>query len=135
MDLLVQRHWFPNYAADLGTEHWLVTPQITKDLFDIQIPRWIHAGLTEAEDWTLHTFCDASKTAYADLVFLCGGKQDKVFITLLASKNRIAPVKKITIPRLELLAAVIGARLYTSVQQGLQSSYKSIHRFKLDPTT
>ena len=29
----------------------------------IRIPRWIRAGRDEAGQWTLHTFCDASKDA------------------------------------------------------------------------
>lgn len=128
--LLLQLTWGMKIGWDAE-----VTPDISKDfknwlteskhLLDIKIPRWIHAGLEDAEDWTLHTFCDASKTAYAAVVFLRGVKHGKVFVTLLAAKSRIAPVKRITIPRLELLAAVIGARLYSSVQQSLQCSYGS----------
>jgi hypothetical protein len=32
-------------------------------------------------------------------------------VRLVCSKNRLAPVKKITLPRLELLEALVGARL------------------------
>lgn len=128
--LLLQQAWKLKIGWDkeVSTEiadnftRWLSE---AKYLFDIQIPRWIHAGGKDAEDWTLHTFCDASKCAYAAVVFLRGVRHGKVFVTLLAAKGRIAPLRKMTIPRLELLAAVIGARLYTSVQKSLQSGLES----------
>ena len=42
-------------------------------------------------------------------------------VSLVTSKTRVAPVKKISTPRLELLAALIVARLITTVQQALKS--------------
>ena len=42
-------------------------------------------------------------------------------VSLVISETRVAPVKKISIPRLELLAALLLARLITTVQQALKS--------------
>ena len=55
-----------------------------------------------------HTFCDASKLAYAAVTFLRVENQDGVDLKLLATKSRVAP-ENISIPRLELLAACIGS--------------------------
>jgi len=38
-------------------------------------------------------------------------KDDKTLVRLACSKNRLAPVKRVTLPRLELLAALVGTRL------------------------
>lgn len=59
-------------------------------------------------------FCDASAKAYACAIFL--RVERRVSICLLASKTRVAPLKEITILRLELLGATIAARLYISAQ-------------------
>ncbi|GBN08009.1 hypothetical protein AVEN_215210-1 [Araneus ventricosus] len=45
---------------------------------------------------------------------------DVVQVNLSAAKSRVAPVKTIAIPRLELLAATVGARLCRSVLSALQ---------------
>ena len=64
----------------------------------------------------LHVFCDASENAYAAAVY-SRVLVDNVFQTaLLASKSRVAPLKPLTVPRLELCGALLGAELITSVQ-------------------
>lgn len=88
-------------------------------LQQIEIPRWVMAGTNEAEELSLHTFCDASQSAYACVVFLRAVRGGKVSVFLLGAKARISPIcksaTKMTIPRLELLAATIGVRLYPSL--------------------
>ena len=65
----------------------------------------------------LHAFGDASEVAYASAVYLRVVCEDgKVYTSLVMSKTRVAPVRKITLPRLELMAAVITARLCTYVK-------------------
>ncbi|GBO11785.1 hypothetical protein AVEN_254698-1 [Araneus ventricosus] len=48
-----------------------------------------------------------------------------VHVHLLAAKSRVAPVKIVTIPRLDLLAATVGARLCRSVLSALQWTMSS----------
>ncbi|XP_045215312.2 uncharacterized protein LOC123565509 [Mercenaria mercenaria] len=55
----------------------------------------------------LHIFCDASVKAYGACAYLVSGSHS----TLVMAKNRVAPIKQLTIPKLELCAAVLGARL------------------------
>lgn len=44
--------WDAEVTPDISKDfkNWLT---VSKHLFDIKIPRWIHPGLDDAEDWTL----------------------------------------------------------------------------------
>ena len=66
-------------------------------------------------------FGDASKDAYVADVYLAQQTEDGNETYLVASKTRVTPIKKITIPRLELLASVIVSRLTATVYRALES--------------
>ncbi|GFT91531.1 uncharacterized protein NPIL_440661, partial [Nephila pilipes] len=78
----------------------------------------------EKSNLSIHTFVDASKIAYAACIFLRSeSSMGSVTVKLLQARSRIAPMKIITIPRLELMAAFIGARLFSSMKQALKLPY------------
>ncbi|GBN44278.1 hypothetical protein AVEN_211377-1 [Araneus ventricosus] len=84
-------------------------------LSDIEIPRHL-----EINDTTqMHVFVDACKEAYATCIFLRTDTSQGVKVVLVRAKSRVVPLKQATIPRLELMACCIGARLAHSVQQAL----------------
>ncbi|GFU53017.1 integrase catalytic domain-containing protein [Trichonephila clavipes] len=85
----------------------------------IKIPRCLNLSSNGIKRLTLHVFCDASKKAYAACVFLKVEYEENVFVKLIQAKARVAPLKDITIPRLELLACVLGTRLAASVKNDL----------------
>ena len=60
----------------------------------------------------LHHFCDASLSAYGSVSYLRAvNSEGKIHCTLLLGKSRLAPIRQMTIPRLELSAAVIAVRM------------------------
>ena len=70
--------------------------------------------LTEGQytEVQLHIFCDASELAYGSVAYLRYTLKDGSHTcSLVMSKSRLSPIKTIALPRLELNAAVIGARL------------------------
>ena len=68
-------------------------------------------------DIQLHGFSDASERAYAAVVYVRSTYSDgQVEVRLVASKSRVAPIKRQTIPRLELLGALILARLVNKLK-------------------
>ncbi|GFY39446.1 uncharacterized protein TNIN_335661 [Trichonephila inaurata madagascariensis] len=60
----------------------------------------------------IHCFSDASKSAYGTVLYLrfvtCNNKIETSFI---CSKSRVAPLKSLTLPHLELTAALLSDRL------------------------
>ncbi|XP_050676793.1 uncharacterized protein LOC126973507 isoform X1 [Leptidea sinapis] len=59
-------------------------------------------------------FCHASERAYGACVFVRSIHADgSVHVHLLSSKSKVAPIKPATMPRLELCAALMGARLHS----------------------
>ncbi|GFV85032.1 integrase catalytic domain-containing protein [Trichonephila clavipes] len=88
-------------------------------LASIKIPRCLYLSSNGIKRLTLHVFCDASKKAYAACVFLRVEYEENVFVKLIQAKARVAPLKDISIPRLELLACVSGTRLAASVKNDL----------------
>ncbi|UYV80734.1 hypothetical protein LAZ67_19001563, partial [Cordylochernes scorpioides] len=89
-------------------------------LSEIKIPRHIWFDQTNKNE--IHVFCDASKSAYAAVAYMRSEVQGGVHLSLLWSKSRLAPTKRVTIPRLELLACVLVARLVKSISTALTNS-------------
>ena len=68
----------------------------------------------------LHSFGDASPAAYGAAVYIkCVGEGGHASTHLAMSKSRVAPAKTVSLPRLELLAAVVKARLLKFVAESL----------------
>ena len=113
--MLMQEMWL----AGLDWDHVLPSHLATKwkkwvselpDLSQFTIPRPLR--LADPVSVELHVFSDASKGAYAAVAYLVSSYQaGTVTSRLIASKCRVAPVKSVTIPRLELMGAVLSSRL------------------------
>lgn len=68
----------------------------------------------------LHVFCDASERGFGAAVYCCVRSPDGQWLSnLVMSKSRVAPLKKVTLPRLELLGCLVGARLLCYVRKEL----------------
>ena len=90
----------------------------------MSMPRCIWNGVHGEEDGstcTLYGFCDASKYAYAAVIYLAIETPVGQVIRVVVSKTRVSPLKSQTIPRLELLSALLLARLMT---ESLESELK-----------
>ena len=64
----------------------------------------------------LHVFADASLKAYRAVAYI---QQDQGLPSFIMSKSRAAPLKQLTLPRFELKAAMLAAKLSSSVKTSL----------------
>lgn len=70
----------------------------------VKVPRWI--GKKPQGQIQFHGFCDASTKGYGAAVYVrVKDEAGDVRIHLLAAKSKVAPLKEVTIPRLELCSA------------------------------
>ena len=82
----------------------------------------------------LCVFSDASQEAFGACAFIRQKtKQNTSEVKLVAAKSRVAPLKKLTVPRLELQAAVLASRLAKTIREESRIHFKSVH-FLTDST-
>lgn len=68
----------------------------------------------------LHVFSDASAKEYGAVVYIRIPHGSSFHVSFVTSRARVAPLKNITLPRLELLGALLAARLLVFVRKALQ---------------
>ena len=90
---------------------WTTWLEDVREASKIGIPRCYALGIGESQDVQLHVFCDVSEQAFAAVGYFRLEGEAGVRTALVAAKSRVAPLKPLTIPRMELQAAVMGSRL------------------------
>ncbi|GFV33952.1 integrase catalytic domain-containing protein [Trichonephila clavipes] len=101
---------------------WQQWSSEAEGLTEIKIPRFYLGNIDqEISKSEIHCFSDASKSAYGTILYLrfvtCNNEIETSFI---CSKSRVAPLKSLTLPRLELTAALLSARLAKQVSSCLK---------------
>jgi ribonuclease HI len=86
---------------------------------ETEIPRWYFSDTSADTEYRIvHVFTDASQKAYGACAYIVSGANS----SLIMSRNRVAPLKPISIPRLELMGAVVGARLCEHILSNVKCS-------------
>ncbi|GFX85883.1 integrase catalytic domain-containing protein [Trichonephila clavipes] len=80
-------------------------------LRNLKIPRLVLDSTLLEDDVELHSFCDANKKAYGAAIYLRTKSRNGISVKLVTSKSRVAPLNCVTLSRLELLGALVTARL------------------------
>lgn len=119
-------NWDDNLSEDLLRE-WDTFRDDLSNVSDMFIPRWLK---TKKENLVeLHVFADASQLGYAAAVYLkTGNVSGNVFVNLVTAKTKVAPIEKeISIPRMELCAAQLAAKLIFEVSQILDVPKENLY--------
>ncbi|XP_055605274.1 uncharacterized protein LOC129753482 [Uranotaenia lowii] len=100
-------------------DQWRLWLAVLSKLEGVQINRCYFPGytITSLDNIQLHIFVDASEKAYAAVAYFRIVDRGTIRCTLVSSKTKVAPLELHSMPRMELLAAVIGARLKKTIIQ------------------
>ena len=97
-----------------------------KSLDQIAVPRCLQLQ-SKVRFKSIHVFTDASSEAYGAVVYQqCIYEDGTISIQFVMAKSRVSPLKSISIPRLELLGAVIGLQLSRKVTEVLQEDLRNV---------
>ncbi|GFT96155.1 uncharacterized protein TNCV_1884771 [Trichonephila clavipes] len=123
MKIFYQKLWLTKTDWDSPipqqlTEDWLKFQKAFNAINYLTVPRWVI--LTADNTVELHGFADASSLAYAAAIYCRQKHNSKIKVQLLISKTKVAPVKQISIPRLELCGAHLLSKLFKSVLRTLK---------------
>nr|CAH7740561.1 unnamed protein product [Callosobruchus chinensis] len=99
---------------------WMTFTENLTTLCEIKLPRH------NASRIKLHGFCDASQRAYGACVYVKSITNDTSSTQLLCSKSRVAPLKTVSLPRLELCGALLLTRLMSKVLESIKISVDSV---------
>ena len=132
MKILLQRLWeikldwddpIPEHIHQIWSQ-WRSELSV---LTSIHIPRCYSLLKHDNLSIQLHGFSDASEEAYAGVVYVRIEYSNKVIHTsLITSKTKVSPIKRISIPRLELCGAQVLARLLSRVKGILDIPMSSV---------
>ena len=121
--IMIQDLWKQNlnWNEDVPSEHkdqWLKWISDISDLTSVEIPRPYF--LTRISKRQLHILSDSSQQAYGAVAYLRGMSGAEIYMAFTMAKTRVAPIRAQTLPRMELLAALLGAQLSEYLTKALQ---------------
>ncbi|KAL6418585.1 hypothetical protein ACFW04_011987 [Cataglyphis niger] len=112
---------------EADAQQWSMFQRDLPRLEEIRVARRVHICDANAKV-ELHGFADASERAYAAVVYSrTENRKGGVSIALVSAKTRVAPLKTVSLPRLELCAASLLARLVTHLRRALGAEDVPIH--------
>lgn len=129
--MLLQELWLHKLSWDDSLPSQIVSRWLTirKDLTclaRLSIPRWFNT--TSCSTIELHGFSDASQFAMAAVIYMVVLTPSRGAKTpFICSKTKVAPLKRLTIPRLELTAALLLAKLMKHVHATFKMDIRRIH--------
>lgn len=126
-ELCVKKLKWDTPLPDDMLQRWKSVLNILAAIKIVEIPRYVGTSMPNLNfKYEVHCFCDASKDGYAAVVYLRLIYEQTIKVVFLMSKARVTPVEDkddLKIPRLELLAYVIGNRLLTYVRANLDVTF------------
>ncbi|XP_065356268.1 uncharacterized protein LOC135950663 [Calliphora vicina] len=116
--ILLQELWQDGVEWDESVKShifikWNIFIENAQYIEEIKIPRWVNF---QPENFIqLHGFCDASERAYCAALYIRSENPNNRSTHLLVAKSKVAPLQKLSLPRLELCGALLLSKLVRHV--------------------
>lgn len=120
--IFIQQLWkedlgWDDLMSDTLQEEWISIQRELDDVTQVTIKRVYFQNQKNTSPLELHAFADASTKAYGAAIYIKNNTES----AFVVAKTRVKPLKEITLPRLELLAAFIASRLTRFVVESLDN--------------
>ena len=120
--ILLQSTWVLGVSWDSAlpksvVDKWISWRKGLEVLNACSVPRCIVPEGEEILDLQVHGFGDASEVGYSAVLYLRTVTSQGIYVSLITCKGKVAPVRKRSLPRLELCAALLVANLVDHVVQ------------------
>ena len=132
MKILLQRLWEAKLNWDDPVpedllEVWAQWRSELHVLCDMYVPRCYSPHRFSVSDMQLHGFCDASEEAYGGVVYIrLTDPVGNVHTEIVMAKTKVSPIRRISIPRLELCGAQLLTKLLCHVKRVLDVPVTSV---------
>ena len=120
-----------SWDEDIPSDHLIRWQKWMKDitkLSELTIPRCFKPTGFEPTSYELHHFSDASEVGYGTVSYLrFRNDRGDVHCSMVMAKARVAPLKKISIPRMEPTAATVSVRVNHMIQEELKLPIEHVY--------
>ncbi|XP_026730678.1 uncharacterized protein LOC113495880 [Trichoplusia ni] len=131
--ILIQQLWLEKVEWDEAVnptlaEKWSTIRSDLENVNGICINRWMGTSSSNKDCIEIHGFSDASVQAYGAVVYCRVTYSDgSVKTSIVAARTRVAPLKTISLPRLELCGALLLSRLLKQIGKALRLPASQIY--------
>lgn len=129
MKIVLQRTWelnigWDDQVPDCILERWKMWRLELPILTSVHLERCYYLKGETQTHVEIHGFSDASEEAYAAVAYLRSTyyASGKTWVSLVMAKSKVAPIKRQSIPRLELCGALMLSRILKHLEQVPTSS-------------
>lgn len=135
-ELCKEKRGWDEEISEQSRRTWLRWLSDLDKLSELSVSRCVKpASFGPTESAQIHLFSDASQDGYGVVAYLLlNNERGETQVSFLIGKSRVAPLKQMTIPRMELTAAVVAVKVDRMLREELQLPLKK-SVFWTDSTT
>ncbi|XP_075150536.1 uncharacterized protein LOC142224641 [Haematobia irritans] len=123
--LWMEKSGWDNEISSDSLRNWNYILYVLSQMNVIEIPRWTQYMPTDKIQ--IHGFCDSSKGAYCACVYLrLQTSTSTVFSNLFMAKRKVAPIKPVSLPKLEVNGAHLLSHLVKYISQIFDNQVTSV---------